>query len=59
MKKPELMAPAGNLDSLKTAVRAGADSVYIGGKDFSARQRAKNFDEEELIQSIRFCHRYG
>lgn len=44
----ELLAPAGSLAHLKTAVAAGADAVYLGGKAFSARQSAANFDHEEL-----------
>lgn len=52
-KIPELLAPARDLDALKAAFDAGADAVYLGLKDFSARKRAKNFTFEELFQAIR------
>jgi len=55
----ELLAPAGDFESLKAAILNGADAVYIGGKEFSARQYAGNFDREEIIESVRFCHAYG
>ena len=45
---PELLAPAGDWETLKVAVAAGADAVYAGGKMFSARQFATNFDRDEL-----------
>ena len=46
MKKPELLAPAGNMDSLKAAIYAGCDAVYLGGKSFGARGFALNFSDE-------------
>ncbi len=52
----ELLSPAGSLKSLKAAVDAGADAVYIGGRQFSARAYADNPDEEELLEGIRYCH---
>lgn len=55
----ELLAPAGNTESLTAALRCGADAVYIGGKNFSARQNAVNFDMEEMKNAARMCHRYG
>lgn len=55
----ELLAPAGDFESLKAAVLNGANAVYIGGKSFSARQFANNFDNTEMIEAIRFCHAYG
>ena len=42
--KPELLSPAGNFECVRAAVNNGADAVYIGGKNFSARQFAGNFD---------------
>ncbi|HHX50014.1 MAG TPA: U32 family peptidase, partial [Clostridia bacterium] len=57
MELPELLAPAGDVESLRAAVANGADAVYLGGKLFSARQYARNFDEKELEQSIRYAHR--
>ncbi|WP_044976058.1 U32 family peptidase [Ruminococcus sp. HUN007] len=55
----ELLAPAGNTESLVAALRCGADAVYIGGKSFSARQNASNFDTAEIKEAARLCHRYG
>ncbi|MCX7694973.1 MAG: DUF3656 domain-containing protein [Caloramator sp.] len=55
----ELLAPAGDMESLKAAVLNGADAVYLGGKEFSARQSAANFDREELVEAVRFCHAYN
>lgn len=52
----ELLAPAGSLDTLYAAVNAGADAVYCGGGRFGARAYAKNFDTEELIRGIEYCH---
>lgn len=59
MKKIEILAPAGGFDSVIAAVHSGADAVYIGAKAFSARASAHNFDEEELRECVRFCHRRG
>ena len=55
MKKPELLAPAGDMHSLKAAVNAGADSVYIGGKSYSARASANNFDICEISEALDYC----
>ncbi len=52
----ELLSPAGNYECLVWAVRAGADAVYIGGGEFSARRNAKNFTEEEIAAACDFCH---
>lgn len=59
MKKPELLIPASSLEVLKTAVRFGADAVYIGGEAFGLRAKAKNFSMEEIAQGIVFAHKYG
>ena len=56
---PELLAPAGDMEALYAAVAAGADAVYVGGKLFSARAYAKNFDLEELARAVIFCHMNG
>ena len=56
-KKIELLAPAGNMEALKAAVAAGCDAVYLGGTGFSARAFAGNFDHEEMVQAITYCHR--
>jgi Ca2+-transporting ATPase len=52
--KPELLAPAGNLEKLKFAVTYGADAVYMGGKDFSLRAGADNFSLEEIEDGVKF-----
>ena len=59
MKKPELLAPAGNLYKLKIALKYGADAVYIGGEAFSLRTAADNFTREEMAEGIRFAHDMG
>ena len=56
MRNIELLAPAGNFECLKAAVYNGANAVYLGGKNFSARAFANNFDEEELKKAVRFAH---
>ncbi|MEE0692609.1 MAG: peptidase U32 family protein, partial [Lachnospiraceae bacterium] len=55
----ELLAPAGSFESLKAAVHAGADAVYIGGSQFGARAYADNPDEEHLNEGINYCHLHG
>ena len=55
----ELLSPAGNYENLISAVRSGADAVYIGGSSFSARRNAKNFTDDEIIKACDFCHLYG
>ena len=59
MKKPELLLPAGNLETLKTAVIYGADAVYIGGEAFSLRAKADNFDQCAMREAIGFAHEHG
>ena len=59
MNKPELLAPAGNMETLILAINSGADAVYVGGELFSARAFAKNFDKKELLEAVKFCHLYG
>ena len=56
MKKVELLAPAGNFDCLKAAINNGANAVYLGGKNFSARAFANNFDENEIIKAVKYAH---
>lgn len=55
-EKCEILAPVGSLEMLESAVRCGADAVYLGAKEFSARQNAENFSLEELKNAIDFCH---
>ena len=57
--KPELLAPAGSLEVLKTALLYGADAVYIGGEAFGLRAMAKNFSDEEMAEGIRYAHERG
>lgn len=54
--KRELLSPAGNMETLKIAVRAGCDAVYVGGKKFGARAYAANFSNEELKEAVFYCH---
>ncbi|AEF95054.1 peptidase U32 [Desulfotomaculum nigrificans CO-1-SRB] len=56
MKKLELLAPAGDLEKLKIAVLYGADAVYLGGRQFSLRAGAGNFDDNEMLEGIKFAH---
>lgn len=58
-KKPELLVPASSLEVLKTAVRYGADAVYIGGEAFGLRAKAKNFSPQEMAEGIAFAHGAG
>ncbi len=55
----ELLAPAGSFDALCAAVASGADAVYIGGSEFSARKSAVNFTIEEIEKATRYCHLRG
>lgn len=59
MRKPELLIPASSLEVLKTAVRYGADAVYIGGEAFGLRAKAKNFTSEEMAAGIAYAHDKG
>ncbi len=56
---PELLSPAGDMDSLSAAILGGADAVYVGGLRFGARAFAKNFNEEELKAAVTLCHLNG
>ncbi|NFC47948.1 U32 family peptidase [Clostridium botulinum] len=59
IKKPELLAPAGNLEKLKTAINFGADAVYLGGSRLNLRAFADNFTDEELQEGIKYAHDRG
>jgi len=59
VKKPELLAPAGNLEKLKIAVRYGADAVFIGGQEYGLRSNADNFTFEEMKEGVEFAKQYG
>ena len=56
VKKPELLAPAGNLEKLKVAILYGADAVFIGGKEFSLRSSASNFSLDDIKEAVEFAH---
>src|SRR5574344_1568345 len=59
MKKPELLAPAGNYELLVAAIQAGCDAVYLGGNHFGARAFSNNFTDEEIVKAINYAHLYG
>jgi len=59
LHKPELLAPAGDMEKLRVALNYGADAVYIGGKDYSLRAAAGNFASGELAQAAAFAHSRG
>ncbi len=59
LKKPELLAPAGNLEKMKMALLYGADAVYLGGKAFGLRAFGGNFSRQELKDGVDFAHRLG
>lgn len=55
MNQTEILAPAGSMESLQAAVGSGADAVYIGAKEFSARASAENFSMEEIEEAVKYC----
>lgn len=59
MNKPEILAPAGNIDALKVAINNGADAVYLGLQDFNARISADNFTTQNIAEYVRYAHTYG
>ncbi len=59
MKKPELLAPAGDFEKLKTAIHYGADAVYLGDSRFSLRGKAGNFSEDEMREAVRYARERG
>ena len=58
-KKVEILAPAGSFDSMKAAVAAGADAVYMGGSRFGARAYAENPDETGMLEALNYVHMHG
>ncbi len=56
---PELLAPAGNFEKLVTAIHYGADAVYLGGKMFSLRAKAGNFDDEMIKKGVQYAQDHG
>ena len=59
MPKPELLAPAGDMEKLRVALAYGADAVYIGGQEYSLRARAGNFSADELPLAVDYAHSLG
>lgn len=59
LKRPEVLAPAGTLEKLKTAIHYGADAVYIGGNAYGLRSRAGNFSYEEMAEGIAFAQAHN
>lgn len=53
---PELLAPVGSMDALKAAVNAGADAVYLSGKNFGARYYADNFNQDQMVKALDYAH---
>ena len=58
-EKPELLSPAGDLQSLRAAIRYKADAVYLGGTVFGMRSSPENFDEAQLEEAVALCHANG
>ena len=58
-RRPELLLPAKDLEVLKTAVRYGADAVYIGGEAYGLRAKARNFSRDEMAEGIQYAHDHG
>ena len=58
-RKPELLLPPKDLEVLKTAVRYGADAVYIGGEAYGLRAKARNFSRDDMAEGIRYAHEHG
>ncbi len=59
MKKPELLAPAGNFEKLRAAIHYGADAVYLGGQKYSLRAHATNFTDQEIARAVIYAHDHG
>ncbi len=58
-KDVELLSPCGSFAALEAALKAGADAIYLGGKNFNARMGAKNFEREDIIRAVKLCHEKG
>jgi len=59
VNKPELLAPAGDLEKLKIAIHYGADAVFIGGREFGLRSNAGNFSLDEMCEAVVFANLYN
>lgn len=58
-KEVELLAPAGDFEKLKTAIKFGANAVYMAGNNFGLRKNSKNFDKEELKKAVDYAHEHN
>ncbi len=58
-KRLEVLSPAGDMEKLVMAVTYGADAVYLSGREYGMRSAAGNFDAEELIRAVKYCHERG
>ncbi len=58
-RKPEILSPAGDFEKLTSAVRYGADAVYLAGQMFGMRTASGNFSDEELKKAVEYCHQRG
>ena len=59
MKRPELLAPAGNFEKMRSAILYGADAVYLAGQIFGMRAAADNFSVSELREAVKYAHERG
>ena len=59
MKKPELLSPAGNMESLYAAIEGGCDAIYLSGTLYGARSYAANFTNEQLKEAVSYAHMYN
>ena len=59
VEKIELLAPAGDMEKLKTAIHFGADAVYFAGKNYGLRAFSSNFDSDEIAKAVSFAHEHG
>jgi putative protease len=59
LDKPELLAPAGNMEKLRIAVHYGADAVYLGGKSYNLRSLTDNFSTKDMVEAVRYCRDHG
>lgn len=58
-KRPEVLAPAGDMERLMAAVNFGADAVYLAGQAFGMRTAPNNFSEEKIVTAVEFAHKNG
>lgn len=59
MKNLEVLSPAGDIDSFYSAISAGADAVYLGMDSFNAREKAKNFNKDNIFEVVKYAHLFG